>query len=142
MVENRRVTSPIVIGSEKTPLLGDMTLELLRLQVNPVTGKLKSRNSCGYSFILMLSCMEQGGIQNIMGEESIPGIFLLALAALGKRALTKQRVADPKGAIHITVLVSASSRRAIVAGRETVAENEPGYYVRKSVILLLVITLS
>jgi len=42
IVENIGVTSLIVLGSEKTPpLLGTTTLELMGLQVDPVTGKLK-----------------------------------------------------------------------------------------------------
>lgn len=40
-VEGRRVISLVALGSEKTPvLLGVTTLELLGLQVDPVTGKL------------------------------------------------------------------------------------------------------
>jgi len=42
VVEDRGVTSLVVIGSENTPpLLGVTTLELLGFQVDPVTGKLK-----------------------------------------------------------------------------------------------------
>jgi len=41
-VEDKGVTSLVAIGSEKTPmLLGVTTLELLGLQVDPLTGKLK-----------------------------------------------------------------------------------------------------
>jgi len=41
-VEDRGVTSLVVIGPEKSiPLLGTTTLELLGLQVDPVSGKLK-----------------------------------------------------------------------------------------------------
>jgi len=42
IIEGRRATSIVAIGSEKTPpLLGVTTLELLGLQVVPVTGELK-----------------------------------------------------------------------------------------------------
>ena len=42
VIENRGVTSLVVLGPEKTPpLLGTTTLELLGVQVDPITGKLK-----------------------------------------------------------------------------------------------------
>ena len=42
VIEERGATSLVVIGPEKAPpLLGVTTLELLGLQVDPVTGKLK-----------------------------------------------------------------------------------------------------
>jgi clan AA aspartic protease len=42
IVEDKGVTSLVVIGSEKTlPLLGVTTLELLGFQVDPITGRLK-----------------------------------------------------------------------------------------------------
>jgi len=42
VIEGKGVTSLVVIGSEKTPpLLGVTTLELLGLQIDPITGKLK-----------------------------------------------------------------------------------------------------
>ena len=42
VIEERGATSLVVIGPEKaSPLLGVTTLELLGLQVDPVTGKLK-----------------------------------------------------------------------------------------------------
>ena len=42
IIENQEVTSLVVIGSEKaSAVLGVITLELLGLQVDPVTGKLK-----------------------------------------------------------------------------------------------------
>ncbi|MGC8975829.1 MAG: retroviral-like aspartic protease family protein [Thermoprotei archaeon] len=42
MIEDRGVTSLVVIGTENMPtLLGVTTLELLGLQVDPVTGRLK-----------------------------------------------------------------------------------------------------
>ena len=42
VIEGRGVTSLVVVGTEKTPpLLGVTTLELLGLQVDPITGKLK-----------------------------------------------------------------------------------------------------
>ena len=42
IIEDKGVTSLVVIGSEKTPpLLGVTTLELLGFQVDPITGRLK-----------------------------------------------------------------------------------------------------
>jgi len=56
-VEGRRVTSLVALGSEKTPiLLGLTTLELLGLQVDPVTGKLIPLE------LIMHKASDEGGV--------------------------------------------------------------------------------